>query len=275
MTRRRSEPGSGGSPLTGLVRQLNWSLLGLLGDLGQLSGSALRATAGALFGEECLTAPDALEVMRAAGQTQLILNLNRLDEPLAVVRPNVLPFGSGNGLDARMLRATAHRWYRDFQTALVRAFSRTRQSGPADPFEGAALLKQTWRLSHGSRRSADDLAGRVVDGVVALNLATLAVLRELPRHRPDGARLAGRLAADGVGDSMLRAVPSARVPEPLLFLVAISNPPFAVPSVDRLRELSLDGVPEEIRVAGLETRDRIQALLAEFIRMSEEECGRP
>jgi len=262
-----------GGSLTGLVRSLNWNLLTLLSALGSLSPRGFRATGRALFGDRFLaTAPD-LEALLPAGQALLRLRVPDL-VPLAVIRTELLPLETGlAGDEVKAIRAAARRRYRDLELSLVRAFSRARASGAVDPFEGVTLLKQTCQLSRPSLRpSADELAARVADGVVRLNLATLALLRELPGAGLAGLELAAQLAPDGDGEAVARVLPRPRASEALLFLVAVSSPPLSVPHVDRLRGLSLDAVDEGVEAAGRESRDRFQTLLAEFIRMSEEDA---
>lgn len=272
-----SRKDSAASALARFVWHLNWSLLGLLSDLRWLSERAFQATGTALFGDQFFPAAGVREALLLAGQARAFLHLRTLDlVPLAVIRSDLLPLEKCPGLpgeEVKMIRPAARRRYRDLEISLVRAFSRARPSGTVDPFEGVALLKQTCQLSRPSRRpSADELAARLADGVVRLNLATLALLRELPSAGPEGVRVAEQLASDGDGEAVLGAMPQSRVSESLLFLVAVSSPPLSIPAVDRLRELSLESAPEEVQAAGRESQDRFQALLAEFIRISEEDA---
>lgn len=262
--------------LAGFVGRVNWSLLNLLNDLRGLQGRGLQATAQALFGEESLAEESALEAILGAGLATAFLRPRALElMPLVVLRSDLPALEKSPGLpsdEVKLTRAAARRRYRDFEMALVRAFSRARPSPSVDPFEGLTLLKQSCRLSRPSLRpSPDELAARLAEGVVKLNLATLALLRALPAAGPDGARLARQLAGDGDGAAIFRAVSPSRVSDSLLFLIAVSSPPLATPALDRLRGLSLEGPHEEVEAAGRESRDRFQTLLAEFIRISEEE----
>ena len=255
---------------------VNWSVLTLLNDLQGLSGRGLQATLQALFGEESLAAESAIAAILSAGLAPAFLGRRAPDlAPLVFVRLDLLALEKCPvlpGDQVKMTRAAARRRYRDLEMALVRAFSRARLSPAVDPFEGVTLLRQTCRLSRPSPRpSADELAARLAQGVVKLNLATLALLRELPAAGSDGVRLARELARDGDGAALLRAVPPSGVSDSLLFLIAVSSPPLATPAIDRLHELSLDGLHEAVEAAGRESRDRFQTLLAEFIRMSEQD----
>jgi len=265
---------SSAAALARLVGNLNWNLLALLSDLRCLSGRGFQAAATALFGEQC-GAGD-IENVLPAGHPQALLPLRAPDRvPLAVVRSELFPLETASaGDEVKHLRAAARRRYRELEMSLVRAFSRARRAGTVDPFEGVTLLKQTCQLSRASLRpSADELAARLADGVVRLNLATLALVRELPGAGADGLELAGQLAQDGDSAALLRLLPRSRVSEALLFLVAVSSPPLSSPHVERLRGLSLGDLDAGVEAAGRESRDRVQTLLAEFIRLAEEDTG--
>ncbi|MFQ5829871.1 MAG: hypothetical protein ACE5JD_12045 [Candidatus Methylomirabilia bacterium] len=265
--------------LEGFVAQLNWSLLGLVSEVRSLPGRAFEATTKALFGETIFDAEGAKEAILSVDQVYAILHLRTLDlVPLASIRVDRLPLGKRVGTladEVKGIRAGSRRHYRDLQRALVRECSRGRSQETTDPFEGLTLLKQTYRVSRPSHGpSADELAARLADGVAKLNLATLALLREIPRAGVEGAEVAAQLAPDGDGEALVGLAARYAVEDLLLFLVAAACPPMAVPAVDRFHGLSLQGTHESM-AQGWESRDRYQSLLTEFIRITEEEVGDP